>query len=381
MEYFIIFLVVCILLLLLFLAPNFKFNKIYLHSKSTGSGGPKTLALYFLIMMGMLYISAIGVLLILSLSSFFSSAYVLYLIPLFVAAFSGFYLASRKNFLFFSNEKLNSFPVRLFFLLPGAFTFSFLFMVFSALLVLVFTPYLDGLNTVSISILTALSLIGSLLTILLFKKSILKDDLPPEYQPDFMEHRWYVFMPAGGRINDSASYGILKEPRYHNIRHQANDLKINSKKYDQDILFTKFGALIISSKALQIFKKNSLTGYEIRNVLDKKAIQEPLYFQIVPTSKMPQMSPQTKIKKGPSLTFLEHGFLISDDIIYYDASAFTGASDFNTTSEYLGTNSGMPYFHQKFWIVSHKTMEILIGQLNQRKRDFIPVMIAGGERM
>jgi len=87
------------------------------------------------------------------------------------------------------------------------------------------------------------------------------------------------------------------------------------------------------------------------------------------------MSLQTKIKKRPSL--LGAGFFISDKIIHYGASVRIRVSDFNKTTEYFGSNNGWPYHSQKYLIVSHKTMEILINQVGQKKRDFIPVIIVG----
>ena len=89
---------------------------------------------------------------------------------------------------------------------------------------------------------------------------------------------------------------------------------------------------------------------------------------------MPKMSPQTKIKKRPAY-LIEYGFFINDGIVRYDTSVPNSASDFNKTAEYFGSSSGMPYLSQKYLIVSQKTMRILINQVGQKKRDFIPVVL------
>jgi hypothetical protein len=364
----------------------------YFYSKSTGSG-PKVLSFFFLFLMMIIYFFAFAAFL-------FRSIFPLGYMPLIILLLStlslpGIYLASKKNFLIFFNKKMNTFLIRLFFLIPGAFTFNACITFFLSVVVLMFSPYLDEFNEIGIGVLLTLSIIGSLLTIFYFKRCILKDDLPPEYQIDFMEHELYIFMPIGKRINDQASYN-----NSIGIRMQARDLQVNSKKSifdflffrfyspqflettlnykilnDNDILFTRHGALIVSNKALEIFEKSNLTGYQIRSILDRKTKNNLLtHFQLVSTSKMPQMSSQTRIKKG-----LFGALLIPNDKIYYNSSVLNRVSDFNKTSEYLGANLGLPYFHQKFWIVSNKTMRIMINDLNQHKRDFIPVILVDGK--
>ena len=314
----------------------------------------------------------------------FLSNILLLLLPIFFVILPGFHLASKKNFLFFSNQKLNLFPIRLLVLLPGVSIFNTIFLMATCICAPIFSPYLHELNVTSSIILTILSMIGSLLTIFVFSR-LLRNDVPPEHQPDFIEHELYLFRPGCNAIdyfqnprglpNVTYSYGILPNPRHHCIRYQKNDLEIDLKKKEAELLFTNLGALIVSSKVLRIFEDNKLTGYEIRSIRDEKTKQQSVsYYQIVPTSEMPKMSPQTKIKKRPA-HLLEFGFFISDDIICYDASAPNNASDFNKTAEYIGSNSGMPYFSQKFLIVSQKTMKVLINQVDQKKRDFVPVVL------
>ena len=363
-----------LLLLLIFVSPlgfAFKYNdKIYFHSKSIADSGSKWWSLYYLYSMGFLYITLVIILLF---SILYPFNLIPFIIPFFIATLPGLYLAS-KNFLFFKNKKLNSFPIRLFFLIPGASILCIAFLAFVSLSLYIFSSYLDELNLTSIIILVILSMIGSLLAIFYFKK-YLKDELPPEYQTDFMDHELYVFMPVGKKINDRASYQP-SDNAIGSVRIQIMDLKISAKKLKGDIFFTKYGALIVSNKTLEIFNENTLTGYQIRDILDEKTKDKlSTHFQLVPTFTMPPMSAQTKLKRG-----LVSGLLIPDDKIYYNSIVLKHVSDFNKTFEYIGTNSGRPYYHQKFWIVSHKAMEILINQPGQHKRDFIPVMLVSNEK-
>ncbi|MCL2862670.1 MAG: hypothetical protein FWE54_01025 [Methanimicrococcus sp.] len=350
-------------------------NKIYFNSKSVDLGVLfKGWGFYFLFLMALAYLfSSIVIVFLMALSFNYNYTHFLFLIPLFIVILPGFYLAS-KNFLYFKNKKMNYFPIRLFFLLPGALTFSISFLIFASIPFLIFSSYLDEFNLISLIILIILSMIGSWLTILYFKKYALKDDLPPEYQTDFMEHELYVFMPVGKKINDRASYKPY-EQAIGPVRMQIHDLKISAKRLNGDIFFTKYGALIVSNKALEIFTENNLTGYQIRSILDERTKEvSDSHFQLIPAYTMPPMSQPTKLKRG-----LIGGQLIPDDKIYYNSVILNLVSDFNKTLEYIGTNSGSPYYHQKLWIVSHKTMEIFISQLGQNKRDFIPVMLVGSE--
>jgi len=209
----------------------------------------------------------------------FLSNVLLLLIPIFIVLLPVFYFTSRKYFLFFSNQKLNLFLIRLLVLLPVTFLFNIIFLLAACLYVPLFSPYLHELNITSSIVLSILSMFGSLLTIFLFNH-LLRNDLPPEYQPDFMGHELYLFRPqstvsdydyiARNPFPASNSYGILPNTHPYYIRYQINDLEIDLRKNEADLHFTNLGALIVSSKVLRIFEDNKLTGYETRSVRDKK---------------------------------------------------------------------------------------------------------------
>ena len=380
-----------ILLGLIFSIINEKVNDkiFYIHSKNTaGLGESKSLSGSVFVLAPFFYFFTFAILLIdIEIDS---SAYLPLTILLIFLNLPGIYLASKKNFLIFFNKKMNYFPFRLFFLIPVGFVINAGIIILLALLVLMFDAFFEIKNI--IYTVPAIFIIGDFITIFCFKKYILKDDLPSEHRTDFMEHELYFFMPVNKRINDRASYdipvGISIKDR---IRVQVRDLLVNSKKPDDDfiinwvpfektlndktlkndILFTRYGALVVSNKTAGILEKNNLTGYQLRNIWDEKTKRNwSANFQLVSTSVMPQMSSQTKIKKG-----IFNGALIPDDKIYYDSSVLNNIFDFNQTFEYIGENQGMPYYHQKFWIVSKKAMEVLINQLGRQKREFTPVIL------
>ena len=240
-------------------------DKIYFHSKRTWIMEPELLGFCFLVATPIFYfLILVSYFVIYPMGNLLFNILLL-LLPLFISTLPGFYLASKKNFLLFSNKNINLFPIRLLFLLPGASVFNIIFLMAACLCAPVFSPYLHELNVTSAIILTVLSMIGSFLSILMFK-SLLRNDLPLEHQQDFMEHKLYLFRPESTVIDydfnpyvfptTTSSYGILPNPPRHVIRYQINDLEIDLKKNEADVLLTTLGALIVSSKALRIFEDN-----------------------------------------------------------------------------------------------------------------------------
>jgi len=356
----------------------FKYNGklYYLYSKSTGSGGPRVLSFFLLFFMFFTYFFAF---LVFAFRSIFNPMHIpILFLLIFILLLPGVYIASQKNFLVFFNKRMNNLILRFIFIAPGSFVFSAVFSLISYAIVLVFFSILglrntfDGMTT-DLSIFFAV--FGNLLTIFYFKKFIFKNDLPPEYQEIFESHELYIFMPLHRSINDSTFYNISDDFKIGRVRVQVRDLEISSKKLTDKIHFTRYGALIAGSDVFRIFEENNLTGYKTRKIIDKKTKNgSTSYFQLISTSEMPSVSAQTKIKKG-----LISGLLLKDDIIYYNKNILNRIEDINKTFEYVGTDDGMPYYHQKLWVVSKKAMEIFINQLGQEKRDFIPVNLVDNE--
>jgi hypothetical protein len=218
-------------------------------------------------------------------------------------------------------------------------------------------------------------------------KFFLRNDMPPEYLPDFEKYELYVYMPDI-KIDAGSSYGtkfsepiVKKGSKELQKLKQVGELIIDFKSLaGKDIAYGHYGEIIVSEKALELFKDNNLTGFQeqaVRNWKDSKIKTGEKYFQLISTYSMPPVSAKTKIVKyfPTKLSFLFSTFVyIEDHILYYDKS-ISSISDFNTSFELFGDKGGDLYAPQNLWIVSNKVMRIMINDLNQHKRDFVPVIL------
>ena len=213
----------------------------------------------------------------------------------------------------------------------------------------------------------------SILIIFIFKK-VLRTDLPFEDQRDLNKHDLYIFMQNKREIEDSFSYKGTGEKRPGYVVAQVKEISANFSKMGKDLLFTEYGELIVSVRALNVFKENKLTGYKTKSVIDKKSKQKSdSYFQLITDELMP-LSSKTEFKKG-----LFGSILIAEDRAYYDKNILTTAADFNRTTEYLGDVTGFPYYHQRLWIVTRKVRSVFISEFNRNKNEFIPVYLVDVE--
>jgi hypothetical protein len=291
---------------------------------------------------------------------------------------SPIYLAAQKNFLFIPNQNRNSYAIRLLFLIPGTtgLLIGYCFFVWS-FFILFFTNFSDSMyNIFGYYSLLPLPLLGSFLLILLIKKYVLRKDRPSEFQPDFLNYDLYIYMPSIREIDDSISFQNPRNYSSQSIATQVQDIILDYKDLSkEDILFTKYGELVATIFASSIFEKNNLTGYQHRPTLEKETMTvSNIYTQLISFPISP-LSSSTKFKTGT----LPYRILVKDDQIYYNSSILNEVSDFNRSSEYFGSNDGLPYLQQKFWIVTNKAMNILINELNQNKRDFIPIHLVDDE--
>jgi hypothetical protein len=296
---------------------------------------------------------------------------ILILFSVFFMVLPAIYLAKQKNFLIIKNKRINGFFFRLFFLFPGVFLFEFLVFIFLNLVFI--SKSLSPSDLFYWEIILIVSIPTSGLLILFFKKFVLRTNFPSE-EKNLDKFDLYIFIPNRRKIDDSSSYRI--KGRFGSIRIgvQVRELSADFSKTNEEILFTKRGELIASIRALNIFKGNKLTGYEIKPVIDKENKQESgLYFQLI-ASELHPLSLKTVFLKG-----LFGTSLIDEDYVYYNKNILLTVADFGRTVEYVGSNQGSPYYPQRLWIVTNKTMKVLINELNQNKRDFIPVHLIDDE--
>jgi hypothetical protein len=278
------------------------------------------------------------------------------------------YLAKQKNLLFIDNSKNNIFLTRFIFLLPGTLSVELIFFLISIIL-FIFIPFELSSFLYWISVLL-MSLLVSSLTILIFKKYVLRSDLPFEERPDFDKYDLYVFMPDEREIEDSSSYKLTGKIGSARIGIQVKELSLNFSKIKGDILFTEHGEFIVSTRVLNMLQDKNLTGYKTKSVVDLKTKQESdSYFQLV-ADELEPLSSQTVFKKG-----FFGSILIDENKLYYSNSILETAADFNRTVEYIGDNTGFPYYHQRFWVITNKTMKMFLSNFGKSEKDFIPIQL------
>ena len=311
------------------------------------------------------------------------AAFILMLLP-------GIYLATKKNFLVFSNKKFNNFVVRLILTGPVGFGLSFAISLFIQIwpIILRFDLPFDLPFEILFSV-----ILSSILSILFFKIFILRKDIPPEFDPAFMNHELYVYVPRQKffrRINLIVyPYGSLFNNTLLPDFQKNSTIGLKQLK-NKDFVFTDLGEIIVSEKAISILSDNGFgdsfeTSQIIRPVSKKGAVlkgdtsqpPENSYFWLIPKNTMPPLNPKSIIRETTIYnTFYKLQNYVVDDAFYYDRKVLETMSDFNVTSEVLGAYIPCP---QKLWIVTKRTMELLLKEFDQHKRDFIPVKLIGDE--
>jgi hypothetical protein len=299
----------------------------------------------------------------------------------------GIYLASKKYFYVIPNQKYNIFLFKLIFSVPAL---TCLILV-SSLPILLFWELQPNFSSYLIEIFGRYIILGipillDIITILFFEKYCIRKDIPFEYQPDFMKHELYVFMPiqkiiGGSYYKTKFTYSKKREPKELLIGIQAENLTMDFKILEgYDVVYTNTGEIVVSEKALKIFHANNLSGFYTQPVKDyrKPPIEsKKIFSQLFSQSILPKMAAETEIC---ITNVLQLKVCVRNDLIYYDKTTLENASDFNRSLEVLGSHEGIPYAPQHLWIVTNKAMKVLINELNQRKRDFIPVNLVDDEK-
>ena len=312
-----------------------------------------------------------------------------------ISAIPGIYLATKKYFFVIPNEKYNTFFVRLIFSVPAL----TIYVLLLSLIPLLFDFFLEDFSDYLIGNFSRYIILGipgfvSLITILFFEKYCIRKDMPFEFQADFMEHELYVYMPnqkiiSNRKYKTKYVYPTEQKPKEFLIGTQCENLMMDFKILkNYDIVRTYNGEIVISENALNLFNSNNLSGFYTRPVKNNRktsSIQEPI--QLIPQYNLPKMASQTRIcivrvPWSKVNTRIKDWLLASyahNDLIYYNKSVLENISDFNQSYEAFGSYDGFPYAPQKLWIVTNKVMKILIEDLNQNKKDFIPIHLVDDE--
>jgi len=289
------------------------------------------------------------------------------------AILPGIYLAGIKYFMVILNEKYNIFLIRLLFTIPLGALITFISSVGPILFlnVIMGNHYFDYIYVASI-------ILSSLFSILIFHKYLIRKDIPPEFDPDFINHELYVYMPLLKipcfKYNQSVFPPTIRSYKKLSIGLQKEDLKLNFKDLKgEDIVFTDCGEIIVNQKALSIIEKHLNFSFETRSVKDyrsKPYVLTEEYFQLLTKPVMPSIHPQADMKKEKSNASFG---IYAMNKFCYSKNVMKSISCFNVTTEFLGSYNGVLHYPQKQWIVTNKAMKVLINELNQHKRDFIPV--------
>ena len=302
----------------------------------------------------------------------------------------GLYLASKNNFLISPNPKYRNFFVRCIFLIPCPFILTLLMsLIFGFILSKIFVGFEQYTFLISPLVVVAFS-------IFIFKKYLLRKDLPPEYWSDFEEHELYVYSSLNEFSAYSSPYLIrggnvygtkFDFPKVKNanelflpIQKENLILDLNSlQKKNIHFASTHFNEIIVSQYGLEILEKNGVGGFKVKPVKNNKISEsgdEIVYYQLFSESVMSPFSPQTEIiRKTPQL----RQFILSNQF-FYDSNILENSLDFNQSYEIFGSEIYQPPPH-RLWVVSHKTMKVLINDLNQHRRDFIPIHLINNEQI
>ena len=136
------------------------------------------------------------------------------------------------------------------------------------------------------------------------------------------------------------------------------------------------GETVISERICRIFTENGLTGFQTYPITHEgKPYKTKINcMQLCAVHTMKPLSPPTKIV---SKDILFKRKFVRNDEFYYNKADFENANDLNITYETFGTDgSRFPEYHGKLWVLSKKTVEIMICQLGEDSRKFVPVLIA-----
>jgi hypothetical protein len=265
------------------------------------------------------------------------------LIPLLfvlIAAIPGIYLAARNDFIIIKNKKYNNFFTRAMYTILPTTTFVLVLCIPISFFPDIFPETTNIImNTFGSNVVLVIPAISGILFLLFVHKYLLRKDIPPEYWPDFEKYELYVYFPDI-KIDAGGVYGTKfhtptpkKGSKELKKSTQIGELIIDFKSMKgKDIAYGSYGEIVVSEKALNLFKSNKLTGFQeqaVRNWKDSKVKTGEKYFQLTSTHTMPPISAKTKLFSSSLGTY------IVDHLVHYDKTVLP-VSDFSHSLEIFG---------------------------------------------
>jgi len=325
-----------------------------------------------------------------------------------ITVLPGIYCAVNKNFIYTLNPKYNYFILRFFFAVPGlsiyVFLFSFPFFIFFPFDIFEVALYSSEMPS-DIYVTLLIPLFVSLLGIFLLHRYVIPTESPEILQRKNLDHELFIYFQNTNKIFDGKSNGTKFEPIRKRekgkapIGKQLTELIIMYEEIKRkNIGFTEAGEIVLTQKGLDIFNAHQINGFSTRpaklNLLKMSKKRSDLtfpkekdftyidengqrYYQIITSSVLPPLLPQTKIKTKDGLMVWES--FVTDSKLYYNRQILENIQDINHTDEYFGSNDGFSFPIQKFWIITKKVKDILIQDFDLHELDFIPVHLVDDE--
>lgn len=295
-----------------------------------------------------------------------SFAVFLFILICFIPALAA---AHKKYFIIIPNRRYDTFFWRFVIAFPFLTFFSFLFSFFwvpaiekSPAVTHVFGDY--GILIPAVVI--------NLFFVFFLRYAVFKNEIPFEFQDDFEAYDFYLFVPPFEVEDDYVFRSISDLDAYYegHIEVTVDLSKLSGKSF----VMTRHGELIARQDVLTLFHENDLSGFTAINIRDTKSgVFSSDHFLIIADNIFVPFS-DIKYKK----TFRVGGSrerIVFDGKIFCRSSVLNQLSDFNRSSYSLGSRAAMDYSPQKFWILSKKTVMVLINEIGQPKRNFRPVYL------
>ena len=340
-------------------------------------------------------------------------SYMYALLCFFISTLPGIYCAVNKKFVYTLNPKYNFFILRLFIVTPG---FSVQIITFSLMIFAFFVLIFGSFPFVPFDILEQaiqssetppeayvyllIPLFLSFFYIFLLHQYVIPTEEPEIFKRKKLKNELFIYV--GSRISDGRSNGTHFEQFQGSqkgrapIGKQLTELIIMYKEIKgKDIGLSESGEFVLTQRGLNIFQNHQISGFYTRPVklsllkrqsefktpkeIDLTYTDEngQQYYQIITTSILPPLLPQTKIKTKEMWVWES---VVTDSKLYYNHDILENISDLNQTNEYFGSTDIRLFPIQRFWIITKKVKDILIQDFDLHELDFIPVHLVDDEK-